>query len=83
MTNVLVEGGAKLFGGLLDQNAIDEVHAFVAPVIAGGEAALSPIGGGGIDTMATAMRLERPSIEVIGGDIYLRGIVRRLQSYSA
>ncbi len=46
MTNILVEGGAKLLGSLFDMRAIDEAHVFIAPKFAGGEAAPSPIAGG-------------------------------------
>src|SRR5262249_35196768 len=44
MTNVLVEGGAGVLGAFLDAQAVNEVHAFVAPVLVGGGEALSPIG---------------------------------------
>jgi diaminohydroxyphosphoribosylaminopyrimidine deaminase/5-amino-6-(5-phosphoribosylamino)uracil reductase len=74
-TNVLVEGGSKLVGGLLDQRHIDEVHAFIAPKLIGGNAAASPIAGLGIGNMAEALRLDSVQIDTIGGDIYLRGQV--------
>ncbi len=47
MTNILVEGGGKLLGALFDRRAVDEVHVFIAPKFAGGEAAPSPVGGVG------------------------------------
>lgn len=74
-TNVLVEGGSKLLGGLLDQRHIDEVHAFIAPKLVGGSTAPSPIAGLGIGNMAEALRLDSVQIDTIGGDIYLRGQV--------
>ena len=36
LTNVLVEGGSKLLGTLFDMRAVDEVHVFIAPKVAGG-----------------------------------------------
>jgi len=45
LTNVLVEGGGRLLGSLLDAGQIDEVHVFIAPKLVGGGAAASPIGG--------------------------------------
>ena len=36
LTNVLVEGGGRLLGSLLDARAIDEVHVFIAPKLVGG-----------------------------------------------
>ncbi len=75
MTSVLVEGGSRLFGTLLDMRTIDEVHVFVAPKLSGGEAAPSPVGGGGIERMAHALRLADISIEEMEGDVYVHGRV--------
>jgi diaminohydroxyphosphoribosylaminopyrimidine deaminase/5-amino-6-(5-phosphoribosylamino)uracil reductase len=77
MTNVLVEGGGRLLGTLFNLQAIDEVHAFIAPKIAGGAAAPSPIGGAGIDRMVDALQLADISIEELDGDVYVHGRVRR------
>ena len=76
MTNILVEGGASVLGSLLDANAIDEVHAFVAPLLTGG-AVLSPIAGRGIDKMDCAVRLRNYVIEQVGADAYIHGRVAR------
>ena len=76
MTNILVEGGAQVFGSLLDADAIDEMHAIVAPLVAGG-AALSPIAGRGIDKMDCAIRLRNYAIEQVGADAYIHGRVAR------
>lgn len=77
MTNLLVEGGSHLLGTLFDMRAIDEVHVFIAPKFAGGAAALSPIGGGGIERMADALRLADIAIEELDGDVYVHGRVAR------
>jgi diaminohydroxyphosphoribosylaminopyrimidine deaminase/5-amino-6-(5-phosphoribosylamino)uracil reductase len=76
MTNVLVEGGSRLLGTLFDMRAIDEVHVFIAPKLAGGAAAPSPVGGVGIDQMADALRLADITIEELDGDVYIHGRVR-------
>jgi diaminohydroxyphosphoribosylaminopyrimidine deaminase/5-amino-6-(5-phosphoribosylamino)uracil reductase len=73
MTNVLVEGGEKLLGTLFDMRAIDEAHVFVAPKLAGGETAPSPIAGHGIERMADALRLADIHIEELEGDVYIHG----------
>jgi diaminohydroxyphosphoribosylaminopyrimidine deaminase/5-amino-6-(5-phosphoribosylamino)uracil reductase len=73
MTNVLVEGGSEVFGSFRDANAIDEVHVFVAPSLAGGSAARSPMAGTGIEKIAEALRLADWKIEPIGGDLYVHG----------
>ena len=48
LTNVLVEGGGRLLGSLLDARQIDEVHVFIAPKLLGGAAARTAIAGEGI-----------------------------------
>jgi diaminohydroxyphosphoribosylaminopyrimidine deaminase/5-amino-6-(5-phosphoribosylamino)uracil reductase len=73
MTNVLVEGGSKLLGTLFDLRAIDEVHVFIAPKLAGGAAAPSPIAGTGTDRMTDALRLAEIAIEELDGDTYIHG----------
>jgi diaminohydroxyphosphoribosylaminopyrimidine deaminase/5-amino-6-(5-phosphoribosylamino)uracil reductase len=77
MTNVLVEGGSTLLGTLFDAGEIDEVHAFVAAKLVGGAQALHPIGGAGVDRIATALTIDRPQIEILDGDVYLRGRILR------
>jgi diaminohydroxyphosphoribosylaminopyrimidine deaminase/5-amino-6-(5-phosphoribosylamino)uracil reductase len=81
MTNVLVEGGSHLLGGLFDARQIDEVHAFIAPKLVGGAAAPGAIGGRGLDLMAEVLELESPSITTSGTDVYIRGrVARRAQA---
>jgi len=77
LTNVLVEGGGRLVGSLLDAGQIDEVHVFIAPKLIGGAAAGGPIAGEGIAQMAEALRIDPPELEQVGTDIYLRGRVVR------
>jgi len=77
MTNVLVEGGSKLLGTFFDLGAIDEVHVFIAPKLAGGAAAPSPIDGTGIERMAEALQLADISIEELEGDVYIHGRIKR------
>ncbi len=73
MTNVLVEGGGHLLGSLFDARLVDEVHVFIAPKLAGGEAAPGPIAGLGVEKIAAAMALEDLIFEQIDGDVYLHG----------
>jgi diaminohydroxyphosphoribosylaminopyrimidine deaminase/5-amino-6-(5-phosphoribosylamino)uracil reductase len=76
-TNVMVEGGAGVFGSLCDERLIDELHVFVAPRLIGGAAAPSPVGGLGAPDMAGAWPLLRWTQRPVGPDIYLRGWTRR------
>jgi len=77
LTNVLVEGGPTVLGSLADAHAIDEVWAFIAPTIIGGAASPSPIAGTGIATLASANAIEIEHTEHPGGDLFIRGVVRR------
>lgn len=77
MTNVLVEGGSWLLGSLLDAGAIDEVHAFIAPKLIGGEQAPAPVGGAGVARMADALNLASPQIKQCGSDVYVHGRIAR------
>ncbi|MGA2797953.1 MAG: bifunctional diaminohydroxyphosphoribosylaminopyrimidine deaminase/5-amino-6-(5-phosphoribosylamino)uracil reductase RibD [Thermoguttaceae bacterium] len=77
MTNVLVEGGGRVLGSLLDARQIDEVHVFIAPKLIGGSQAAVPFAGGGIERMSEALCIDAPEVEKIGDDVYVRGRVNR------
>jgi diaminohydroxyphosphoribosylaminopyrimidine deaminase/5-amino-6-(5-phosphoribosylamino)uracil reductase len=77
LTNVLVEGGPTVLGSLADASLIDEVWAFIAPTLIGGAASPSPIAGTGIATLASAAAIEIEHTEHPGGDLFIRGVVRR------
>lgn len=75
VTNLLVEGGSRLFGTLFDLRLVDEAHIFIAPKLCGGGAAPSPIGGFGLPEMQQALRLRDPEITTVEQDIYVHGRV--------
>ncbi len=77
MTNVLIEGGAGVLGAAFDGGLIDEAHAFIAPKLAGGATAPSPIGGQGIEAMTAALRLDPFEVVRTGGDLYCRGRITK------
>ncbi len=83
MTNLLVEGGARLLGRLFDARAIDEVHVFIAPKLVGGAGAVGPLGGRGVDEPGDALQLESPSMEQLGEDVYVSGRVLRASAAEA
>ncbi|MFC1758158.1 bifunctional diaminohydroxyphosphoribosylaminopyrimidine deaminase/5-amino-6-(5-phosphoribosylamino)uracil reductase RibD [Planctomycetota bacterium] len=76
MTNVLCEGGSQLFGSLFDQQMVDEVHAFIAPKLVGGESAISPFGGIGCSDMSASRRLVDLHTSFVDEDVYVRGTVQ-------
>jgi diaminohydroxyphosphoribosylaminopyrimidine deaminase/5-amino-6-(5-phosphoribosylamino)uracil reductase len=76
ITNVLVEGGSKVFGNFFDRQLIDEAHIFIAPKIIGGESAIPPVGGNGLDLMKSAAKIISPKYLILGDDIYLNGQIQ-------
>ena len=70
---MLVEGGAAVLGSFLDAKAIDEVHVFIAPVLAGGGAARTPIAGQGAGRIADALALTDWRVETVEGDVVIHG----------
>lgn len=77
LTNVLVEGGPTVLGELAEAAAIDEVWAFIAPTIIGGATAPGPVAGAGVTSIARAASIEIEHTASVGGDCFLRGVVRR------
>jgi diaminohydroxyphosphoribosylaminopyrimidine deaminase / 5-amino-6-(5-phosphoribosylamino)uracil reductase len=71
LTNVLVEGGGRVLGSLLDMREIDEVHVFIAPRLVGGASAATPVAGHGIAEMAASLQLETPHVRQLGDDTYI------------
>lgn len=74
LMSVLVEGGASVHGALFDARLVDEVYAFVAPRLAGGLNAPSPVAGEGVAMMDRALALEDVQIERFGDEILWRGL---------
>jgi diaminohydroxyphosphoribosylaminopyrimidine deaminase / 5-amino-6-(5-phosphoribosylamino)uracil reductase len=70
-TNVLVEGGSRLLGTLLDAGRIDEVHVFIAPKLVGGASAATAVSGCGIGEMSAALCLNSPQVRQLDGDTYI------------
>lgn len=75
VTSVLVEGGGAILGALFDLKLVDKVVAFVAPVIIGGEDAISPVGGVGIADMRDALRLCDVEVRRFGEDVAVIGYI--------
>lgn len=72
-TNILVEGGSDVLGRFLDAEAIDEVHVFIAPRLVGGQEGKTPVGGHGVERLADAWNLRAWDVQLLDGDVYLRG----------
>lgn len=71
--SVLVEGGAEVNWSFLAAGAVDKVCFFLAPLLAGGRDAPTPVGGAGIGKLAEAFRFARTEYKRIGPDLLLTG----------
>jgi len=70
LTNLLVEGGAAVLATLFDRGLVDEVHAFTAARLIGG-------GHGTLPTLPDPPAIEVEEVLHPGGDLFVRGVVRR------
>jgi diaminohydroxyphosphoribosylaminopyrimidine deaminase/5-amino-6-(5-phosphoribosylamino)uracil reductase len=75
MTNVLLEGGGLVLGSFLDAGEVDEVDAFIAPIVEGGDHTRTPARGRGVPRMTDAARLDRVRHETIDGDLMVHGVL--------
>lgn len=73
VSQLLVEGGGKLHGALLDAGLAHEVIVFVAPKIIGGAEAPVPVGGQGVDGIASAPVLRLLRSRRLGQDLVWEG----------
>ncbi len=77
-TNVLVEGGGKMLASFASADEIDEIHAYVAPKLVGGQMAPGPVGGDGYAKLIQSPKFELISVSRYDNDI--RMIVRKRKS---
>jgi diaminohydroxyphosphoribosylaminopyrimidine deaminase / 5-amino-6-(5-phosphoribosylamino)uracil reductase len=69
LTRVLVEGGAKLAGELMEEGLVDRLAWFHAPRLIGGDG-LPAIEAFGVGALASAPTFKRLSLETIGDDVF-------------
>ncbi|MEV0952584.1 bifunctional diaminohydroxyphosphoribosylaminopyrimidine deaminase/5-amino-6-(5-phosphoribosylamino)uracil reductase RibD [Promicromonospora sp. NPDC050249] len=73
--HLLVEGGPTLATALLAADAVDELHAYVAPVLLG--AGATAVGDLGVTTIGDAARFTTHDVTRLGDDVLL--VARRAQ----
>jgi diaminohydroxyphosphoribosylaminopyrimidine deaminase/5-amino-6-(5-phosphoribosylamino)uracil reductase len=78
LQRVLVEGGGGLLAQLFAADAVDQVLAFVAPLVIGGADALAPVAGQGVGALAQAWRADETLVETgviaVGDDVAITAI---------
>ena len=70
--SIWVEGGGTLLAALLEAGHADEVWAYIAPMLIGGDG-LPSVAGFGIRSMAEALRLASVTVEQLPPDVLIRG----------
>jgi diaminohydroxyphosphoribosylaminopyrimidine deaminase / 5-amino-6-(5-phosphoribosylamino)uracil reductase len=70
-TNILVEGGAELLGGLFELHQIDQCEVFVAPKLIGGKESPSPIAGLGVAKVSDGPQVKLVHCQKRDQDLHL------------
>ena len=78
IVSLIVEGGATVHGSFFDAELVDEVHAYIAPVVVG-PAGIQALAGDTVHPM-TPERLEHVVVEPLGPDVLVRGFIPRAWS---
>ncbi|MCB9658829.1 MAG: bifunctional diaminohydroxyphosphoribosylaminopyrimidine deaminase/5-amino-6-(5-phosphoribosylamino)uracil reductase RibD [Sandaracinaceae bacterium] len=73
VVRLLVEGGGRVHGSLLDAGLADHASVFVAPIIVGDAAAPAFASGRGSDTMAGSYRIANARVRRRGPDVWMDG----------
>jgi len=73
---VLVEGGGEVHAAFLDAGLVDRVAVYVAPLLVGGRAAPTPVGGSGRE-LKSAVRLSAFEVTPLGDDVLIEAEVLR------
>lgn len=71
--SILLEGGGRLNGAMLEAGLIDKVILYYAAKIIGGASAPSTFSFEGIERMSEAIQLERVQVDMAGDDIRITG----------
>lgn len=74
--SILLEGGSKLNGAMLEAGLVDKIVLFLAPKIVGGNDAPGAFALSGFERMAEAIELDKISIERFGDDCCITGYPR-------
>ncbi len=83
ITSLMVEGGGQVLGSFFEAGLVDEVWAFIAPLIIGGAKAPGPIAGQGASVLPDAYSLKETTISQLGADYLIRGFVDKCYSSQA
>ncbi|RAV18579.1 bifunctional diaminohydroxyphosphoribosylaminopyrimidine deaminase/5-amino-6-(5-phosphoribosylamino)uracil reductase RibD [Paenibacillus contaminans] len=71
--SILLEGGGRLNGAMLENRLVDVCRLFFAPKIIGGREAPGSFAFEGFERMSDALKLERIRVESFGDDVCITG----------
>ena len=74
--SILIEGGSSLNYSAINENIVDKVQVYVAPIILGGESSKTPIGGQGVADIKEAFKLDKLEYKQVGSDILIEGYLK-------
>ncbi|NLZ27999.1 MAG: bifunctional diaminohydroxyphosphoribosylaminopyrimidine deaminase/5-amino-6-(5-phosphoribosylamino)uracil reductase RibD [Firmicutes bacterium] len=76
-SSLLVEGGGTVNYSFLEENLIDKIYLFLAPIIFGGQSAPTPFAGEGIDVLKKAWMVSNLDLKQYDEDLLLIGYPHR------
>jgi diaminohydroxyphosphoribosylaminopyrimidine deaminase/5-amino-6-(5-phosphoribosylamino)uracil reductase len=76
-SSLLVEGGGTVNYSFLEENLIDKIYLFLAPIIFGGQSAPTPFAGEGIDVLKKAWMVSGLELKQYDEDLLLIGYPHR------
>lgn len=74
---ILLEGGSTLAEAALETGIVDKICFYVAPLLIGGKAAPSPVGGIGAAHLPEAVRIKNAAVERCGADFKITGYIEK------
>lgn len=80
LQSLLIEGGASVAGAFIDQKLVNKASFFIAPLIIGGTAAPTAIGGQGAEKINDAINLRDVEIKHHGRDVEITGYTKTVTS---
>ena len=75
LDSILLEGGGTLNWAALESGVVQQVQAYIAPKLFGGQEAKTPVEGAGVPVPSAAFRLKNSSLTQLGEDILIESEV--------
>ena len=79
ISKILIEGGGETSAFFLENNEVDEVYFFIAPLLIGGKTAKTAFEGLGFKSIQQSISLLNPSTQWIGPDLLYNARLKPLQ----